>query len=76
VDAPLEVRWQRLPLTTDKVGEATSTLLEFQRAHEAPTETSINDIMAQADVQLVNDSMAIGLWHDTLKHKLLPRIHI
>lgn len=76
VDAPLEVRWQRLPLTTDKIGESTISLEEFKRAHEAPTETAINDILAQADVQLINDSMAIVTWRDILKNELLPQIRI
>lgn len=54
VDAPLETRFERLHARGENVGETTRTLESFKKIEHAPTEVTIADVEARADVHIDN----------------------
>lgn len=56
VEAPLEMRFERLRARGENVGEATRTLESFKELEHASTEVTIVDVEARANVHIDNSS--------------------
>lgn len=74
VDAPMELRYERLTKRRQNADDATKTFEEFQHDHERETELSINSLKQQANFVIDNegDLVALQAKIDELIQKIDP----